>query len=309
MRSERIVLPFIVLGLIAGLLLPLTATAKVTVGPSRKSARLSETETNRETRQLLSLKNGDFLNFSDGSRFQIDKVLGYGGTTIIFALQHEPDLALRVPINSNRIGMIRAFVEGYEALRRDGVSTVEILEVSPDFEYAIVERLPSRLYSLAEFVSGKNLRGLNYNPENLNAYGRFFVPPILAFASLMHGERPSISTKMRAEMRQAFIEFSHQARHFAKIGDFKFEQIAYDADNKRWVLFDWSDGHIQYVSGKGENLFLYQLESQLGAEMGFQRAKISTPQSQFIQDLLEEIRNTDSQLSPVGRCDLLFVSS
>jgi len=159
---------------------------------------------------LFATKPGDVLRFGDGEEFVVQKMLGFGETTIIFDIGD--GWALRVPMyngkqyvsygsNTQSTTLLNDFINSYVGLKAAGIPVVEMdLTRSRHNKFAVVKKVDIK-FMLSDM-----------NSQNL-------------------------SKKEREEIRKKLVEFAAKFWPVQYIGDFAPRQIAYTGTE--WILLDY----------------------------------------------------------------------
>ena len=183
--------------------------------------------------QLGSAEPGDEFVFPSGRKMECKKFLGQGYTTRVYEVSVDGKiLALRVPRSrelsrnsyyqeGKTVNFINHTLRGFERLRGQNVPVVTVHEGVPG-QYALVDYVKTD-FTLEEFFLEKK--------------------------PLDHEEKFLARAKL--------LEFAKNTAHITAIGDFNFTQLAFDSENKRWVLLDWTDGieTMDLTPNSGEHLF------------------------------------------------------
>jgi hypothetical protein len=177
------------------------------------------------SQEVASLAFGDKLTFSNGREFTIDRLLGKGGTSLIYLAKNQNGkaVALRVangfrlmkssfgysfqPIPESEY--IAAYINGYSVYKAGGVPLPEIKVDLSNSEYVEGEVIDVK-FNLAQALN------LDFPMEHPDMRGRSLGRPLDDFA---------------AHLGQ-----------FAKIGDFKIDAIVFDGS--KWILLDWTDSFV-----------------------------------------------------------------
>lgn len=172
---------------------------------------------------VRNLATGDWIEFSDGKKFQIQEILGQGEMTQVWSLASDKTQAIRIPLHRDSFDPIMGphaptrfmnkFIDGSTPLEQAKVSTVRILE-SKMGEYAVVERLApvgQQVLTLKKFLT-----------------------------------QSALKTPEEKQMAAKVIDFARSVAPFESIGDFKAEQVGWDPRTQQWKLMDWSDSHVLY---------------------------------------------------------------
>ncbi|MBL7671234.1 MAG: hypothetical protein JNM39_12185 [Bdellovibrionaceae bacterium] len=157
---------------------------------------------------IKGVKAGNIIEFQDGKKYLIQKVLSVESADGIFQLQG--NRILRVPMQ--RVGgdpgfnTINQTLDGYEALKNAGISVPKILE----FERG------TRV--VAEYID------INFKLVDL-------------FNGKVH-----LSEEELSRVKEEFNEFVKKFRDFNMVADLHKDQIVYSSV-RGWVLLDWRDYH------------------------------------------------------------------
>lgn len=236
---------------------------------------------------VSSLRRGDVVRFTDGKSFKLGRDLhgGRGSMSRIFSVQDPKGAALRFPQSSNPLvlDMINRSIDGYSALSEAGVPTVSVHD-SKRRQYVLVDQIQSKFITAEEFFREPN----------------------------------RVSRTMKSKMVNQLIEFAKTTAYFRHIGDFGLSQIVYDAQGERWLLLDWTAGHVsmarQSASGATKNCFEHVFDHVLKDQSRSRKNWITSVQlkiNQAIQErqakiqsspmLLERLRTIDEKIVPNGR--------
>lgn len=172
-----------------------------------------------------ALRGGDVVTFSDGKSFQLVKDLqnGRGAVSRVFSIRSPRGSALKLPQQSNslQLDMINRSIDGYGALQEAGISTVSI-QGSKRGEYLVVNQIKPGFTTADDFFRDS---------------GRF-------------------SEGDRRKMINRLVDFGKTTAYFKHIGDFGLSQIVYVPSEERWVLLDWTAGHVTiHPNSKPSNSF------------------------------------------------------
>ncbi len=175
------------------------------------------------------IKNIDFQNpsnkvilkFPNGKEILIKDYIGAGGNTAIFKISvNGKTFALRVPYTN--ISMMREYIKGRFALASQKINVPDV--------YSSGKLNTTPLYIITDYVD------FDYNLKS-------FIK-----------DYKDISKTEIHVMKSELIKFAKQSANFGKIGDFGYDQIVFDRENKKWVLLDWDSDHYFSNSPKA-NLF------------------------------------------------------
>lgn len=161
-------------------------------------------------------KAGDQVELPNGDVFTLDSLLNSNGkgqvktgsTTDIFSVVESDHIAIRVDRPPFEENYVLKTVQGYQALKDQGVPTVQVLFYSNSYDWAAVERVKPRFY----------LRDFLRDPFQWNDVER-------------------------AEMVESLKNFARRAALFKSIGDLNAGQIVW-VEGRGWVLLDWTDEHV-----------------------------------------------------------------
>ncbi|MDD0853802.1 hypothetical protein HBN50_11890 [Halobacteriovorax sp. GB3] len=169
--------------------------------------------------RAFPFKEGDHF-FLENRNLEVVKFLGNGRVTYVFEVLDEKGntFALRIP---RKMGVFDRyynftdyhdfFIKGHKKLQKHQVLTPKINSMGTNF--VLVERI-DKAFDLYDYLNNKS--SLDFHHK------------VIAEDRLNH--------------------FISETAHFAKIGDFHFEQIVFDQTKLEWVLLDWSNSH-SFVDG------------------------------------------------------------
>lgn len=185
-----------------------------------------------------NLKVGDEFIFADGSKFELVKTLGEGGTSKVFAVKpvlptpggpapyalrlrsSVKDIKSRNGSLVSRAEFLTETVQGYPLLKQEGVAT-------PAVKYHYKQQ-----YVLTEIV-----------PHDFDGTEFFHHPENIAKETLRKAEA-------------SLERFAESVAKFEKIGDFKPGQLVYNESQDKWFLLDWTNNHDLFRGGaRRESMF------------------------------------------------------
>ena len=146
------------------------------------------------------------VQFSDGRQFTIGKYLGKGSNSIVYALDDDWAIRLRLDSSERSQSFFGGYLDGYKLLRAGGVQTV-LLDDRFGLEYAVVERLPDDMVTLDQFLKGK------------------------------HG----LPSDLLQIAEEALLQFAVSTFRFSEIDDIAYHHIVFNRRKKKWILIDWAD--------------------------------------------------------------------
>lgn len=166
------------------------------------------------SRQLNLAKDGDFFVFPNGKKIKMKKFIGRGNTTNIFQVEVEgKSYALRLPkldaaddvlrSEDEILSFIDDTIDGYKTLNGAGLPTVKIHDAHKG-QYILVDYVKPA-FTLDQFLK---------NPALLSEEDWLLA-------------------------RTKLMEFAKKSAPFSNIGDFRFDQMAFDKEKNEWVLLDW----------------------------------------------------------------------
>lgn len=148
-----------------------------------------------------------------------------------------------------------------------GADTNYIMEVEPSRAYpgqkgkTVILRLPrdipDRLY-ISQTIQGYGSLNEHSVPVpqlyhyRINHYAVQEKVNVAFTADQFFGEPSTIDKNTLKKAEKALVKFGTTLAPFVRVGDFRSDQIAYDAENDRWVLLDWTGEHRML----GENFSL-----------------------------------------------------
>ena len=171
--------------------------------------------------ELLDIKKGDIVRFSDGRRFTIQGALGEGGTTRVFDIGN--GRALRLPSSAaNCCKWNQYILDNGPILDRAGVPVPQVYveESSKLGHYVVVEKVQVRT-TLADALSD-----LSRGRMTLAEFEQY-VPSL--------------------------VEFARSTASLSYISDFKPAQLGWTG--QKWVLLDWANAPHFAVSMKEVTVF------------------------------------------------------
>lgn len=157
---------------------------------------------------VTKLAAGDTIQFSDGNRFQVEKVLSVGANAIVDVGNN---VVLRLPGNFSIGGQnglsIDRFKVGHELLVKNGVPVVEI---------------STKFYLKGEYIAIKKI-------------------PIVFTLEAFLKTFPSLPKAKQEMALSKLSDWFAQAAGMEEIADFHRGQLGFTGTE--WVLFDWDDLH------------------------------------------------------------------
>lgn len=166
---------------------------------------------------VKDLAPGDFVTFSDGKRFQLDKKIGTGGSAVIWGIVGQPEVLIRIPHGRNHhIKLMESYRIGWEQIKALGFPIVQILDpANHTLEYQLVERLHLKF-------TFEQWKEKSISP---NLYPRK-IPPALYDRAFQELEALVLTSSHIAEIR---------------------DMLQMGFDGNKWVLYDFvkNNGHFQ----------------------------------------------------------------
>lgn len=174
------------------------------------------------------LKKGDILVYDGLDRFQFNRYLGAGNTTLVLEVQQifpegktDTIKALRIPKSRGKLKLPG---------RPVGPPIVEFLDYTAE-GYADLKKAGIEVPKI--YASKKN---------------KYILTEMISFemdAKTYLKNRQSMDPKFVKTADDALVRFAKSTARFLEIGDFRTNQLVYDAVKAKWILLDWTTGHTR----------------------------------------------------------------
>lgn len=244
---------------------------------------------------IEQLKEGDTVFFG-AKKFRLGKYLGQGTTAQIFSLAEQPDAVIRISKQANALRYIDSTISGEDFLNEMNIPHTKIISHSPG-EFVVAQKLPSTAMQL-------NLAIVDAikNPDK------------------------------RSRLEAAILKFARLTAAVSRLGDFRFDQIAYDPVQDALILFDWRDDNTRAEAPSSKTIFeenpfnkmriretrqekfeiyelpwLQQLDTQIDEAIHDERIKLFSQPQEVAQQLDTRIKAAEpTQPSFFGKCRKLL---